>query len=421
MKRLILCGMFMLVPWLVFSGGRSEAQASSAGVISVDYWHFRTEDVAAYDGIIAKFEAQNPGIKIKQNAIKNTEYNTVLSAALQGGEPPDIVMLRPYGGLEAYVEAKYLEPLDDKIPHLKNFSPDVIGAAKSIKDGKIYGVPFAVRTIFVYYNVKMYKSLGLKEPETWAEFLANLDAMKKAGIEPLANGGKDGWTLEILHGVVSPNFYGGTRFFDDVVGGTTNFLDPRYIRSINVLKDLVPYFPDMFMSVSYTDMQAAFFNEIAGHFIGGDFEAGYFSAQNPALEYNMFAAPVEKRGDPRYVSVWSDGAWGLTSASKKKDAAVKFLEFMSRTESQQYMSDTLKTVSGAPGVTSADPILRRILELRKTTTPYMHLVAFRYGQPTGSTIVQSGLQGFFMGQLSAEDLGRQLNEGIGSWYSKLKK
>jgi len=39
--------------------------------------------------------------------------------------------------------------------------------------------------------------------------------------------------------------------------------------------------PENFMGISYTDMQMLFINEMAGHFIGGSWEAGYFSAQRP--------------------------------------------------------------------------------------------------------------------------------------------
>lgn len=417
MRRLcVVIVLSMLTLGTLWAGGSPEAAEPAAEQVVLDYWHFRTEDVDAYQELIDRFEAENPGIEVRQNAIKNTEYNTVLSAALQAGEAPDIIMLRSYGGLEGYAQQGYLVPLDDEIPSLADFSRDVLAGAKSVGDGMIYGVPFATRTLVVFYNKAMYQELGLQEPVTWDQFLANLQAVRDAGIEPLANGGLDGWTLEILHGALGPNFYGGIDFFNDVVAGDTTFEDSRYVASLEQMLDLMPYFQDLFMSVSYTDMQQLFINEMACHFIGGDFEIGYFTSQNPDLDLGMFAAPVARRGDPRYVSVWSDGAWGLSSDSENQDAGVKFLEFLSRTESQQYLTESLKVLTGAPGVQSTDPLLAELLEMRETTTPYIHLVGFRYEQPTGSALLQSALQGMFSGEIGPEEVARQVQEGLATWY-----
>jgi len=45
---------------------------------------------------------------------------------------------------------------------------------------RIYGVPFASQTLFVFYNKQIYEELGLKVPETWDEFLANCAVAKKS-------------------------------------------------------------------------------------------------------------------------------------------------------------------------------------------------------------------------------------------------
>lgn len=55
-------------------------------VTEISFWTWRPEDTAFYDAVIADFEAANPDIKVVQNAIKNTEYNTILSAALAAGD-----------------------------------------------------------------------------------------------------------------------------------------------------------------------------------------------------------------------------------------------------------------------------------------------------------------------------------------------
>jgi raffinose/stachyose/melibiose transport system substrate-binding protein len=403
-----------------FVAGTAFAQAGKK--VTLNYWTWRPEDVDKYEQLLTVFKAQNPGIDVVQTAQKNTEYNTILTAALSGGAGPDVFQSRAYGGLETFAQSGYMEPLEKYVPELASFSKAALGGATSIKDGKIYGVPFASQTLFVYYNKKIYSQLGLKVPDTWTDFIANLAAMKKAGIQPLANGAKEGWTLEVMMGALCPNFYGANTFFDSVVKGKTTFQDPKFQASLDKLKELTPYIPDLFMGVSYTDMQSAFINETAGHFIGGSFEAGYFSSQNPSLQFDVFAAPVAKAGDPHYVSVYADGNFSMNASSKNKDAAAKLLRFFASKQTGDFFIKSLKQVSSVPGVdTSADPFIAKVLTLQKYNTPYIFLVGFRYQQPTGSTLIQSALQGFLAGKFDSAEVCRQVQEGIATYYAPFKK
>jgi raffinose/stachyose/melibiose transport system substrate-binding protein len=368
------------------------------------------------------FNKANPDIKIVQTAHKSTDYNTILSAALSGGSGPDVFQSRAYGGLETFAQSGFLEPLEKWVPELKDFNKTALKGATSIKDGKIYGVPFASQTLFVFYNKAIYKQLGLSIPDTWDQFIGNLQAMKKAGIQPLANGGKDGWTLEVAMGAICPNFYGANDFFDAVVAGKTTFQDPRFVNAIAKLKELTPYMPDLYMGVSYTDMQSAFINEVAGHFIGGSFEAGYFSAQNPKLDYDVFPAPVAKKGDPHYVSVYADGNFSINAGSKNKDAAAKFVRFLASKTTGDVFIKELKQVSAVPGVdTSTSPYISKVLSFQKYSTPYVMLVGFRYQQPTGSVLIQAALQGMMAGKFDAAEVAKQVQEGIATYYAPFKK
>jgi raffinose/stachyose/melibiose transport system substrate-binding protein len=386
------------------------------------FWTWRPEDVEAYESLLATFEKQNPTIDVTLTAFKNTEYNTILSAALAGGSGPDVFQSRAHGGLETFAQSGYMEALDSWVPELKAFDKAPLSGATSIKDGKLYGVPFASQTLFVFYNKAIYKELGLKVPETWDQFLANLAACKKAGYQPLANGGKEGWTLEVMFGALGPNFYGANTFWNEVTTGKTNFLDPRFKAAVEKLKELTPYMPDLFMGVAYTDMQSSFFNELAAHFVGGSFEAGYFLAQNPKLDLGIFPAPAAKAGDPRYVSVYADGNFSMNAASKKKEAAAKLLRFFASKDTGNFFINTLKQVSAVPGAdTSKSPYIREVLALQKNNTPYIFLVGFRYNQPTGSVLFQSAIQGYLGGTLTVDQLAKQIQDGIATYYAPFKK
>ncbi len=419
-KILVMCLLTLVSLSMVFANGSGEQIDNGVGEASsktvLNFWSWRTEDVDVYNELIDIFEAQHPDIEVNFTAYKNTEYNTVLSAAMKGFSGPDIIHLRAYGGLETYAQPGYLMPLDDKVPELAEFSKTAIGGVTSIGDGKMYGVPFASQTLVIYYNKAIYAELGLKVPETWDEFLANLEAVKAAGYTALANGGKDGWTLEVLHGVICPNFYGANDYFNEVVAGETDFTDARYQDSLEKLLELRPYMPDNFMGIGYTDMQMMFINEMAAHFIGGSWEAGYFSSENPDLDFDIFAGPVAEKGDTRYVSAFVDGSFGMSAYTKNPEAATTFLRFMASTEAGQFLADNLRQKSDVPGVVFTDPFLNRIGELNSNSTPYIMLVGFRYEQPTGSSLLQSALQGMMAGSIDSREVTRQVQEGVATWY-----
>ncbi len=421
MKKKQIFTLVMLVLFTIslgFAGSsRDSGDSSSEDKTTLQFWTWRPEDVDFYDGLITEFEKNNPEIEVVQTAHKNTEYNTILAASLQGGSGPDVFQTRAYGGLQTFTDSNFIEPLEDWVPELAGYSKAALGGATSITDNKVYGVPANGQTLFIYYNEAYYDELGLEVPQTWDEFISNLKIMKDAGIVPLANGTKDGWTVEVMLGAIAPVFYGANDFFDDVIAGETNFLDPQFKDSLEKLEELTNYMPNLYTGVGYTDMQANFINEIAGHFIGGSFEAGFFESQNPDLSFDVFPTPGEKASDTKYVSVYADMNFSMNAESKEKEAAAKFLQYLATREVGQKFVEDLKMVSFAPNVdTKASPFITKVLDLQKNSTPYIFLVGFRYNQPTGSSLFQAASQGYLAGTLSADDVCQQVQDGIATYY-----
>lgn len=397
--------------------------AGAAGKTELTFWSWRTEDIDAYGKFIKVFEAKNPDIAVKFIAYKNTEYNTILATALQGGTGPDIAQLRSYGGMEALAAAGYLVPLDTTtVPGLAKFPKDLLKGATNRHDGKVYGVPFAIQTIQVLYNKAIFDKLGLKEPATWDEFLKLGATLKEKGYIPLANGGKDGWTLETLFGGVAPNFYGGNDFADAVIAGKTTFNDPRFIHALKKMLELRPYMPPSFMGVGYTDMQMMFAQEMAAMMIAGSYEVGTFERLNPNIKIGVFPVPGEKAGDGGYVAVYVDGSYGINAASKHREQALRFINFLATVEYGQMFADELSQPSAVPGVKPKHPVLAEMLSLaEKKSTPHLMLVGFRFEQPSGSTLLQTNLQGMFSDKLTAEQVAAEIQSGLAKWYKPFQK
>ena len=151
---------------------------ASAPAQTLDMWSWRTEDVAAYERILQNYE----GAAVNFEAFLNTEYNTLVSTSLQADEAADVVQTRSYGGVMDWINGDYLLPLE--VDALANYNPTALDAVRSRENGQVYGVPFAIQVLQMYYNKAIFAELGLEVPTTWDEFIAVNEAIAARGIFP---------------------------------------------------------------------------------------------------------------------------------------------------------------------------------------------------------------------------------------------
>jgi raffinose/stachyose/melibiose transport system substrate-binding protein len=384
---------------------------------TVTLWSWRTEDQAAMRRIFDVFEKENPGTKVDLQFTPDADYQNRLSTALRGGRGPDIAQLKAYGELQPFVEAGYLEALDDSVPELKNFPEAALGGARSRSDGKLYGVPYSVPMMGVFYNKDIFAKQGIAIPKTYKDFIAVCDKLKAAGITPIAAGGANGsaWALEIGVGVVGPTLY-GPGFYDEMMHGKATFEDPRWVAAVKRYAALKPYFSDGFAGVDYTTSTQQFIGGKAAMFFGGSFENGSFKAQNPDLKFSIFPFPADDAATPLYTSAFSDGSYGLVSDSEHKAAATKVLNFMASAEFAQLFADELGWPPARPDVTVKDPVLAEMMAMSTNATPYLTLVGFRWQTPTASSVLQAEIIDTVEGKITPEKLAADVQAAVATWF-----
>lgn len=131
------------------------------------------------DGIVDKFEAQNPDVKVNAIYAGNYDDTRIKSlAALEAGEPAQLAVMF---SIDAYdlIEQDYIVAFDDLIDGaedeawLNGFYPALM--ANGQIEGKTWGVPFQRSTIVAYYNKDMFRAAGLdaeKAPSSWEELVS---------------------------------------------------------------------------------------------------------------------------------------------------------------------------------------------------------------------------------------------------------
>ncbi|OAM84272.1 extracellular solute-binding protein [Devosia elaeis] len=404
---------------LIRTGAALAAVLVAAPVFAQDltFWSWRQEDRAAYEQFIDTFEAANPGITVKFESFEAANYNTILSTALAGGTGPDVMMVRAYGGLENVAAAGYLEPLSaENVPALAEFAEPALAAESMRSDGVVYAVPFASQTQLVIYNKAIFDANGLEEPQSWADLEAVSQALKDAGVIPFANGTATAWQNETVTFGLGSSLM-GKDFYNALMTGEADFTDERFTSALAAVNDLAQdYFPDGFIGLDYPSAQQLFSSGMAGMFVGGSYELATFKAQNPDIELGVFAAPGAAAEDDKLVGLYFDGGYAANAAGANKEAAITFLNYLASQEFGQAFANTLSNISTVPGVSFDDPLLAEVNELNQSSIPYLMLAHFRYGEPSGSVLIQGEMQKLFAGETTPEAIGEALTTGLAAWY-----
>ena len=418
-KRTIasLLAAMMAVPMVAPVAMAQDEEAAEDVTLTV--WSWRPEDEDAYNAIFDVYEAENPGVTVEFVPFVNTDYNNILSTGLTGDGGPDVAQVRSYGGVQPMIEAGQLVALDDKISTLENFPPLALKSQTGQSDGLVYGVPIAYQAFTAFYNKGIFDELGLSEPETWDEFVNVLDTLAENDIIPISTPAKDNWMIAIVMDAIGAPRYGGTQFESDVLSGATDFNDPDYVAAIELMNWLLPYLPEDVVGVSYDDARTLFLTGLAGIFIGGSFEIGYWRENGPDLDIGVFEVPAPPDSlAPASVVGWYDGAFGVNANSDNPDEALKLVEWMGTPEFGQLYTENIKQLSAVPGTTPEDPLLAEFGELfAESPVSYLHLVNFRYEQPNGDALLRDGIIAMWLGEKTAEEVAADVQTGLSQWFT----
>jgi len=379
------------------SGGASNSASNEKVTLTLTSWRADQIETDVYKKLFAEFQKTNPNIEFEYKPVKATEYNTTLATALKTDSAADIIMLRPYGGAKTMADAGYLEPLDG-LKGLDQYTADQLKVAQS-SDHKQYGVPYVLSTTSVIYNKKIFKANNLEEPKTWDEFTKLAETLKQKNITPFAFGSKDAWILSLTQGALGPAFY-GQDFAEKFPKGEVKLNDPNYLKSIEMMTTLTPYFPNNYEGIGMDEMRSMFATENAAMMVMGQWEFASLKQMNPDLDMDVFPIP-SAIGGKSTVTTWVDGSWGINAKSKHKDAAKKWLEFISTKDFATIVASDLKLTPALPGVETTDPLANKIIQLSASNpTPYLALMYMGAGSPTGKATLENALQGMYLKKLT---------------------
>ncbi|WP_251552431.1 ABC transporter substrate-binding protein [Neobacillus muris] len=411
-KRFLVWGLLLVLSFAIIGCSSSETskentdkEGSDAEKVSekveLTMYSWRPEDREMYEKAIKKFQEKHPEISIDFQPYESTEYNTILSNALVSGDGPDILQLRPYSGATTIADNNYLLPLDD-LTGIENINKEYLDAAKG-SDGKVYGVPLSLNSGVIFYNKEIFEKQGIKVPKTWDEFMTVCEKLKKNDIIPIAQSGRAAYLLSMTHAVIGPDAYGHNDFVDKIVSGDANLEDPKFVESVQRMKDLEKFFPKDFIALEDNDAQTLFYTGQAAMYINGDYRLATIEGTAPDMSIGVIPGFAAEDGGELAVTTWVDGSYAAAKNTKHPEEAKLFMEFLASKEFGQIFTDESDRLSAINGVTPKHPIVKEIsAAAAKHSTPYLMLVHFGEGEPTTKTTFENALQGMYLGKLTVE-------------------
>jgi raffinose/stachyose/melibiose transport system substrate-binding protein len=372
-RRTLLAGagMTSLAAVLSACGGDEEVEGGS-GTTTLTWWHIQDFDplLSRWEEVVNEFHEEHANIRLDVTPLNNDVFKSELTTAMQGDEPPD--MFQSWGGgvLAQFAEAGLVQDITDGVePILGNFHEHAL--APYTIDDRIYGLPFNMGMVGIWYNQTLFEQAGITEPPTtWNQFLEVVQQLKAANITPIALGGEPLW----------PGHYWWTYLAMRVAGveglqaaaEERSLEAPEFVQAGELLQELTalePFQPG-FLSASYDqeDGQAALVGtgqaamELMGHWAPNvQVDASGTEGLGEALGFFPFP---EVEGGAGAVTEVLGGGDGIAVGRDAEEGVFEFLNFMFEVERYRGTVETGAPLSVMPETDDAveDPRLHLVLE-----------------------------------------------------------
>lgn len=295
-------------------------------------------DLAAYQKLIADFEAAYPNVTVKGSEI--VWDAKTFQAQLAGGQLPT-VMVVPFTEPQGLIARKQVADITSELEQIglkDQLNPAALPVAEDA-DGNIYGVPVDAYALGLVYNRDLFTQAGLdpdKPPTTWDEVrkAAKTIAEKTgvAGYAQMTTGGQGGWTLTAMT-------YAAGGSVESADGSKVTFTDsPAMQQQLQLLHDM--RWEDNSMGSNFVYDQAGALQEFAAGRVGmviGAPIAYQFCTQLFGMDGKAFGLGSMPQGDGAGGSL-SGGALQVVSPNatpEERLAAVEYIAFRLRQVTDQ--------------------------------------------------------------------------------------
>lgn len=340
-----------------------ESSGTDGEEVTINFWHHYSAQSAENDTLmnvlIPKFEEENPGIKVNAVSHEWGDLHEKILISAQSGTLPDVGRLDS-AWIPEFEKMGILVPLDAEIPDYNDASARLLDSAMSTASvgGHSYGLALNTNSKILFYNVQALANAGIDVPKTMDEFIA--------AIKTLAGTNENG---QQVWGYNEPALAGWNLcpFIWSMGGAITNEEETKasgYINSPETI-EAIRTLADLYSEEAITGWNSGDIPMTDGFGTGrymmmleGPWKIAEMEGAYPDFEYATTEIPAGKAGS---ISVIGGEDISMFN-SANKDAAWKFMKFMTEPFAQEEMakcgqipvnkealeSDTVKNADFAP-------------------------------------------------------------------------
>ncbi len=289
---------------------------------------------------IEKFKEMYPNVEVKLEY--NPKAEDVLRPRLISGNPPDIFQVNvgtfdffgaiEEGKLRVLDDVMKMTPVGESITIGDKLQSNVMDALKS--DGHYYIVSDNLNLSGLLYDKALFAKYGWKVPETWDQFVALCEQIKKdaPNIAPVVFPGMYPYYLTNAFFLSNVASFGGQQAIKDLNNLTPGFFTSapfvKAAERIQYMRDH-GYFHKGLIALSHTESQMEFINHRAAMLAAGSWVFNEMAGNwPPGFELESMLHPTKiKAGDPGYMRA-SNSYVAISADAKNPEMAIELLRIL---------------------------------------------------------------------------------------------
>ena len=286
---------------------------------------------AVMEGLVADFGEMHPDLNIELEVVDRDGWKGQIRNALTAN-PPDVINWYAANRMGPYVNAGLFEDVSDLWGDIEGL--DAVKGALTIDD-KQWGVPYTYYNWGLYYREDIFAELGLEEPETFEQEIANCQVIIDSGRSCYAIGTKFLWTAGGWFDYMNMRT-NGFDFHMQLAQGEVEWTDQRVrdtFANWRKLIDMGAFLPD---HQNYSWQEALPFmvnGEATAYLIGNFAVAPMRDAGLTDDQIDFYQFPIITEGIPQGEDAPID-TFHIPSGASNKEAAREFLKFVTTADVQ---------------------------------------------------------------------------------------
>lgn len=304
--------------------------APAAGAVSFAHW--RAEDSGVFDQLIATFVQQNPNSTVTQDISPSNDYQSTALQRIRGGTIGTAFTAFRGAQFTTMSQAGIFAGLGAQ-PFVDDYVAEMLKPGQDDTRAQL-GLPYQLVFNMPIYNEDAFERAGISQaPTDWAGFLAACEALRGAGMTPIAwPGGEAGNAGQLLNSMAM-NAMPDDTAFAGIEAGRLKVTDDWFLGILRQYQQLTPFFQPNSTGTSSEPLQQMFASGQAGMLASGSFHIGAVRKLGAQFPIDLIAPITVPADQARYVGIHNATfILGVNTAGSAQDASLKWIQFLSQPE-----------------------------------------------------------------------------------------